>query len=125
MVIRVARHTNNLKSLVAFYCDILNFDVLGSFEDHDAYNGVFLGRKDLDWHLEFTTSLAKAQHQFDEDDILVFYPKSKIDYSNILHNIKQQNIKINTSKNPYWNENGVMIQDPDGFNVIISDLKIP
>lgn len=125
MVIRVARHTNNLKSLVAFYCDILNFDVLGSFEDHDSYNGVFLGRKDLDWHLEFTTSLAKAQHQFDEDDILVFYPKSKIDYSNILHNIKQQNIKINTSKNPYWNENGVMIQDPDGFNVIISDLKIP
>ncbi len=28
------------------------------------------------------------------------------------------------SKNPYWNRNGIMIQDPDGYNVVISNLKI-
>ncbi|WP_394335993.1 hypothetical protein [Flavobacterium laiguense] len=28
-----------------------------------------------------------------------------------------------TSKNPYWNENGKMVLDPDGFRIVISPLK--
>jgi len=124
MEFRVARHTNNLNLLITFYCDILNFEILGRFENHDNYDGVFLGRKELNWHLEFTTSTSIAQHQFDEDDILVFYPKTENDYNKILRNIEQGQIKIIESKNPYWHKNGLMIQDPDGFNVIISDLKI-
>ena len=124
MVFRLARHTNKLELLIAFYCDILNFEILGSFINHDTYDGVFLGRKGLNWHFEFTKSAVNAQHQFDEDDILVFYPKSNNDYNKILRNIEQGQIKIKESKNPYWNENGIMIQDPDGFNVIISNLRI-
>ncbi|WP_395076581.1 hypothetical protein [Flavobacterium sp.] len=27
------------------------------------------------------------------------------------------------SKNPFWNENGKIIVDPDGFGIIISNLK--
>ena len=55
---------------------------------------------------------------------MVFYPKTKNDYNKILDKIKQNNIEIKKSKNPYWTKNGVMIQDPDGFNIIISDLKV-
>ena len=124
MEFRVARHTNKLESLIAFYRDILNFEILGRFENHNNYDGVFLGRKGLNWHLEFTKSADKANHKFDVDDILVFYPKTNNDYNKILHNIEQGQIKIKESTNPYWNKNGIMIQDPDGFNVIISDLKI-
>ena len=124
MVFRVARHTNNLNLLITFYCDILNFEILGSFTNHDTYDGVFLGKKGLNWHLEFTKSAVKVRHQFDEDDILVFYPKTSNDYTHILKKIKQNNIEIKKSKNPYWNENGVMIHDPDGYNIIVSNLKI-
>ena len=28
------------------------------------------------------------------------------------------------AKNPFWNENGVMIKDPDDFGVIVSNFKI-
>ena len=33
-------------------------------------------------------------------------------------------IEILKSRNPFWNDNGIMIQDPDGFGVIVSNLKI-
>lgn len=124
MEFRVARHTDDLNLLIAFYRTILNFEILGQFKDHANYDGVFLGRKNLNWHLEFTSSASKAQHQFDEDDILVFYPESRADYNSILQNISQNNIKTRRSKNPYWADNGIMIQDPDAFNIIVSDLKI-
>ena len=124
MTLRIARHTNNLIPIIEFYTQILGLTVLGNFENHDNYNGVFLGKEGLDWHLEFTTSTEQAQHQFDEDDMLVFYPKSLHEYDSTINNIKQNNITILKAKNPYWNKNGVMVKDPDGYNVVISNLKV-
>lgn len=123
MTFRIAQHTNNLKPIIEFYTQILGLTVLGNFENHDNYDGVFLGKESLDWHLEFTTSTEQVQYQFDEDDILVFYPSSQQEYDTIINNIKQNNIAILTAKNPYWNKNGVLIKDPDGYNVVISNLK--
>lgn len=123
MIFRVARHTNNLNPIIEFYCNILNLEILGRFENHNNYAGVFLGKNDLDWHLEFTKSNEEANHKFDDDDILVFYPRTRDDYNNILENIKTYEIQIKHTKNPYWNENGIMIQDPDGYNVVVCNLK--
>lgn len=77
----------------------------------------------MDWHLEFTTSKYNAKHTFDEDDLLVFYPSDQKEYLQIIKNIQQQNIPQHTPKNPYWSKNGILIQDPDGYHVIISHLK--
>ena len=52
MKFRVARHTNNLKAITTFYTGVLGLKIFGSFEDHNTYNGVFLGLQGLDWHLE-------------------------------------------------------------------------
>lgn len=76
MKFRYARHTSDLEKLETFYTEILDFDILGGFENHDGYDGLFLGKKDTDWHLEFTKSDELANQIFDEDDILVFYPDS-------------------------------------------------
>ncbi len=124
MVLRVARHTNNIKSIVEFYTQILNLELLGSFENHDNYDGVFLGQKNKDWHLEFTQSNIKANHIFDEDDILVFYPTTKNEYDGMIKNINQNQIKTIKAVNSYWEKNGIMIEDPDGFKIVISHLKI-
>lgn len=123
MNLRVARHTNNLEKIKSFYIDILGFELLGSFKNHDNYDGIFIGKPDLDWHFEFTTSNEKANHSFDEDDILVLYPETILEYTILNNNILINNISILKSKNPYWNENGIMFLDPDGFRIIISNLR--
>jgi catechol 2,3-dioxygenase-like lactoylglutathione lyase family enzyme len=123
MVLRVARHTNNLEKIEDFYVNILGFERLGGFQNHATYDGVFIGKLDLDWHFEFTQSEAKADHTFDEDDVTVLYPKTILEYNNLVKSILENNISIITSKNPYWNENGKMFLDPDGFRIVISDLK--
>lgn len=51
MIVRVARHTDNLDLMIEFYCKYLNFEVLGEFENHNSYDGVFIGKKDLEWYL--------------------------------------------------------------------------
>ena len=80
MTFRFARHTNDLEAIKSFYITILDFKLLGSFENHNNYNGVFLGFQNADWHLEFTVSNEKANHHFDEDDILVLYLGSQNKY---------------------------------------------
>ena len=59
-----------------------------------------------------------------EDDVLVFYPLNEREYEDILQKINQHNITIYSSKNPYWNENEIMIKDPDGYNIVVSNFKI-
>lgn len=124
MVLRFARHTNNLKKIEDFYINILGFERLGGFQNHNNYDGIFIGKPDLDWHFEFTESNDKANHHFDEDDIVVLYPSSIFEYKNLLDSVSNSNISIITSKNPYWNENGKMFLDPDGFRIVISPLKV-
>lgn len=124
MKFRFARHTNNLEKLKKFYTTILSLEVLGNFENHNNYDGIFLGKQNLDWHLEFTQSDEVVEFNFNEDDILVFYPENLVEYDSLIENINNNNISFIESKNPYWNQNGKMILDPDGFRIIISNLKI-
>ena len=124
MNFRIARHTNKIKKITDFYINILNLEILGSFTNHDNYDGVFIGKGKLDWHLEFTTSDELAEHQFDDDDILVFYPTTRNLYDDIVENINTHKIKTYKAKNQFWNENGILIRDPDGYNIIVSDMKV-
>lgn len=120
MKFRYARHTNNLKALTEFYTNVLGLKKLGGFENHSKYNGVFLGLPNTDWHIEFTESDEKAEHNPDEDDLLVFYMNSEEDMNVIRANIEKYNVPVVKSKNPYWQENGIELKDPDGFGVIVT-----
>ena len=124
MTFRFARPTNNLEQLKSFYIDILGLELLGGFENHEGYDGVFIGKPNENWHLEFTKSDEIVAFDFGEEDILVFYPNTKLEFELIHDRIESNSIKFIDSKNPYWNENGKMILDPDGYHVVISHLKI-
>lgn len=124
MTFRYARHTNNLEQLKSFYIDVLGLELLDGFENHDGYNGVFLGKQDENWHLEFTQSDEIANHTFDDDDLLVFYPNSKLEFELLQEKLEHHSIQFVKSKNPYWNENGIQFLDPDGFGIVISHLNI-
>lgn len=123
MNFRIARHCNDLSSMITFYKDLLGLKVLGQFEDHDGYDGVFLGMKNESWHLEFTQSSEEADHKFDPEDLLVFYADSKKELESIISRMAKAGIKKQKAKNPYWNANGNMYLDPDGFQIIISENK--
>lgn len=124
MEFRNARHTNNLKLIEEFYTQIIGLELLFSFENHNNYSGIFLGKQGHDWHLEFTTSNDKAIHKFDIEDAMVFYPASNEEYNHIVERIETNGIGKLKAKNPFWNENGIMIKDPDGFGIIVSNFKI-
>jgi hypothetical protein len=123
MIVRIARHTNKIEALKIFYTELIGLKILGEFQNHDGYDGVFVGKENLNWHLEFTTSSDKAKQRIDDDDLIVFYPDCESEYQNIIERINAKRIKIVNAKNPYWNQNGILIKDPDGFGVIISALK--
>jgi catechol 2,3-dioxygenase-like lactoylglutathione lyase family enzyme len=124
MTFRFARHTNNLEQLKSFYCNVLGLEILGGFENHNGYDGVFIGKPNENWHIEFTQSEEVVSFNFGEEDILVFYPNNKMEYELIVQNLKLHHIEILQAKNSYWNDNGILILDPDGYRIVISHIKI-
>jgi len=123
MKLRVARHTDDLESIIKFYRDILGLEIIGEFKNHNNYDGVFFGKEGLDWHLEFTTSNDNPDHEPDKDDLLVFYVESEKGYFKLKERFKDKGISPVVPKNQYWKENGSTYSDPDGFRVVISILK--
>jgi hypothetical protein len=124
MHFRTARHTNRLDPLITFYTEVIGLDLLGEFHDHDGYDGVFIGPKDADWHLEFTRTNEQVVHHFHDDDLLVLYPRTMVEYTGILHRLHQRGVFEEPAKNPYWNLHGRLFRDPDGQGIIITDQRI-
>ena len=81
--LRVARPTDNLRQVADMYREGLGFEVLGTFEDHDGFDGVILGAPGAEYHLEFThhggRTVGKAPT---EDHLLVFYLPDSQEWSN-------------------------------------------
>ena len=124
MILRAARHANDLPRITAFYTELLGLDVLGSFRDHAGYDGVFLGLPGSDWHLEFTTSPHPAAHAFDADDLLVFYPRTRTEHEALLARIDALGLAKEVPRNPYWRINGGLVRDPDGGGVMVSGVRV-
>lgn len=120
MIFRYARHTSDLGRIEQFYTEIVGLEKLGDFENHDTYNGIFLGSQGHSWHLEFTTSEHKPKNVFDDDDVLVFYCYSDVEFFETKKRLEKNNIETLKPKNPYWESNGMMISDPDGHNIVFA-----
>jgi hypothetical protein len=72
--VRIARPTNRLEELVAFYRDGLGLCELGRFCDHEGYDGVMLGLPEAHYHLEFTQRRAGSPCPAPSaDNLLVLY----------------------------------------------------
>ena len=120
MKLRVARHTVNIEKIKSFYVEFLGMEVLGEFQGHDGYDGIFIGLPEKDWHLEFTISEHPPELKSDEDDLLVFYTKNPDQFKSILERAHNLGIDELKSRNPYWNLKGKTYQDPDGFKIVVA-----
>ncbi len=113
---RVAKHTKSISNIKDFYCRQLGFKVIGSFQDHQGYDGIFLGNQS-EYHLEFTTSEVLPNRILDPDDLMVFYCESDEEYLKIEETFIHYP-KVET-RNPYWHDKGIALLDPDGNVVVI------
>ena len=78
--LRVARPTDRLSDVVRFYRDGVGLLEIGSFHDHDGFDGVMLGAPGASYHLEFIHQRGHvAGRAPTPENLLVFYlPKPKI-----------------------------------------------
>src|SRR5262245_5012115 len=116
MQLRVARHTAQLDSLVAFYRDGLGLREIGGFTDHDGYDGVFLEVPGTGAHLELTSGGAHAAPQPHPESLLVLYLGDNATVRAIAKRLGRAPV---APANPYWAEHGVTFEDPDGFRVVL------
>jgi catechol 2,3-dioxygenase-like lactoylglutathione lyase family enzyme len=119
---RVARPTDNLPEIVRFYRDGLGLEVLTSFENHEGFDGVMLGRKGHPYHLEFTHhqnhQVGKAPTQ---DNLLVFYIPDEAEWKSAVERMRRHGYEPVKSYNPYWDKKGKTFEDVDGYRVVLQN----
>jgi catechol 2,3-dioxygenase-like lactoylglutathione lyase family enzyme len=116
MQVRFARHTERLDEVVRFYRDGLGLPELGRFEGHDGYDGVFLGIPGTDAHLELTAGGVHPAPAPHPETVLVLYLGSPEAVDEIVARVGAHPLE---PANPYWAANGVTLEDPDGFRVVL------
>ncbi|MGI8926819.1 MAG: VOC family protein [Tepidiformaceae bacterium] len=120
--LRVARPTDRLDEVVRFYTEGLGLTRLGSFEDHEGFDGVMLGVPGAHYHLEFTRRRGHtAGPAPTEDNLLVFYLPDGQEWQQAIGRMISAGYEPVTSFNPYWARAGRTFQDPDGYRVVLEN----
>lgn len=120
--LRVARATNHLDQVVRFYVAGVGLTRLGSFEDHDGFDGVMLGVADAPYHLEFTRKRHHVAGRAPGDDsLLVFYLPDRREWQEAVNRMIAAGYQPVPSFNPYWDRDGRTFEDPDGYRVVFQN----
>ena len=116
--LRIARPVRDLNRSQTMYCAGLNLSVIGSFTDHDGFDGVMLGNLGMHYHFEFTQC---RQHPVTPaptpEDLLVLYIAEINDWQRVCTAMVAAGFKQVTSFNPYWDMRGRTFKDDDGYRV--------
>lgn len=102
------------------YVNGLGLQVLGSFEDHDGFDGVMLGHAGSGHHFEFTHC---RRHPVvptpTNEDLLVFYIDEPSEWQAACARLKSAGFRQVDSFNPYWDVRGRTYEDHDGYRVVM------
>ncbi len=121
---RVARPTDHLALIVAMYRNGLDFEELGSFEDHEGFDGVMLGKRGSGYHLEFTHHRGhQAGRAPTKDNLLVFYRCDEAEWITQCEQMKRAGFVVVPSYNPYWDRQGKTFEDIDGYRVVLQNSR--
>ena len=115
MQVRIARQTDRLAEVVAFY-EGLGLPRIGGFEDHDGFTGVMLGFPGTAAHLELVTGGSHEAPAPHPESLLVLYLGSRAEVDRL-----SAGLPVVPSANPYWDRCGVTVTDPDGFRVVLCE----
>jgi catechol 2,3-dioxygenase-like lactoylglutathione lyase family enzyme len=116
MQLRVARHTERLDELVAFYRDGIGLPEIGGFRDHDGYDGVFLEIPGTGAHLELTAGGDHGASAPHPESLLVLYLGDEDAVNAVAARLDADPV---APANPYWADHALTFEDPDGFRVVL------
>ena len=121
---KINNPTDHLDKVVHFYKDGLGLEIIASFDDHDGFDGVMLGKKGAPYHLEFTH---KRGHETARapgpDNLLVFYLPDKTEWQQAVDRMRNAGYDPVPSFNPYWDHTGKTFEDIDGYRVVIQNTE--
>ncbi|MBP0484234.1 VOC family protein [Sagittula salina] len=118
--LRVARPTDRLEEVTAFYRDGLGLAVLAGFRDHNGFDGVTPGHPDAAWHLEFTREAGVAAGGApSEEHLLVLYLPQEDAWQAAVRRMADHGHRPVAAHNPYWDRAGATFEDPDGYRIVL------
>jgi catechol 2,3-dioxygenase-like lactoylglutathione lyase family enzyme len=125
--LRIARPSHDLQAAERFWVDGLGLDVLFR-TDSTAEGGnalLMVGWPDAAWHLELVGDPDDATPATPtEEDLLVLYLNGEVSEALVGRLIQAGGIRV-AARNPYWEQWGVTIADPDGYRLVLSSRSWP
>ena len=99
----------------------LDLEILGKFEDHSGFDGVIIGNRNSQYHLEFTHHReAQAPRSNSKENLLVFYMPDETAWGDAVKRMLHAGFISVVAINPYWAENGATFEDLEGYRVVLS-----
>ncbi|HEY1673372.1 MAG TPA: VOC family protein [Streptosporangiaceae bacterium] len=123
--LRVARPSRDLEAAERFWAGGLGLSVLYR-ADASAEGGhglLMVGWPGAAWHLELVADPAGPGTPT-EEDLLVLYLGDEADEELIQRLVQAGGTRV-PARNPYWDEWGVTIADPDGYRLVLSSRSWP
>ena len=115
---RVARPARDLARSVRFYHDLLGLPVVGGFQDHAGYDGVFFGLPG-GGELELTVGPVQPAAAT-EEDLHVLYVHTHQEVESAGARLTAAGVTRVASPNLYWNRTGQTYLDPDGYRLVVA-----
>ncbi|MEV7617476.1 VOC family protein [Streptomyces sp. NPDC089799] len=119
--IRVARPSRDLAAAERFYVDGLGLDVVWRSAEHvpGEHDLLMVGPKGGGWHFELTIDPDNPIEPTPTvDDLFVVYLGEQPDEALIDLLTAHGGTRV-PSHNPYWDEYGVTVEDPDGYRLVL------
>jgi catechol 2,3-dioxygenase-like lactoylglutathione lyase family enzyme len=120
--LRVARPTDDIDALLAFYRDGLGLSLLYRFGDHDGFDGAMLGAPGAPYHFEFTRKAGHAAGRApSQDHLAVFYLPDRDAWRAAVERMQRAGFAPVAAFNPYWDREGLTFEDPDGYRIVLQN----
>jgi catechol 2,3-dioxygenase-like lactoylglutathione lyase family enzyme len=119
--LRIARPSRDLAAAERFWVAGLGVEVLLRIDDpaDGGHALLMLGWPGAGWHLELVGDPAgETPPAPTEEDLLVLYLDGLVDDDVITRLLDAGGTQV-AARNPYWDEWGVTIADPDGYRLVL------
>jgi hypothetical protein len=122
--LRIAHPVTNLEQSTTMYCNGLDLEIIGSFEDHLGFDGVILGKNGLPYHFEMTYC---KNHPIipspTKEDLIVLYIPDLTEWQYRCKLLLESGFTLVESFNPYWAQHGKTFQDNDGYRIVLQNAR--
>ena len=116
----IARPTDKFEEVIDFYKNGLGLTEIQQFQGHRGYEGVIFGFPDTDYHLEFTRHIDGSPCPAPtKDNLMVFYIRDRNEIKKVSDRLQKMGYEEVEPENDYWKEQGVTIEDPDGWRIVL------